>query len=83
MKEAILPFLEYALEAPETTLGTVERNTEIKVACFTLVALGWEPMRDVALGFCIERAKLEGGARAANAVDFCLRDAKGIWVSVS
>ncbi len=51
MKEAILPFLEYALKAPETTLGTVERNTEIKVAYFTLVALGWEPIRDVALGF--------------------------------
>jgi len=41
-------------------------------------ALGWNPIRDIALGFHIPRAKLDGGAKAANAADFALRDDIGL-----
>ncbi|MHC4342813.1 MAG: hypothetical protein ACYSX0_21690 [Planctomycetota bacterium] len=73
-----IELLQQALDAPDTCLGTVERNTEIKTIYFALWALGWNPVRDIALGFHIPRTKLGEGAKAAHAADFALRDSVGL-----
>lgn len=66
--------IKEALHCPEEYLGTVERNTEIKVVYPVLCALGWHPVKDIAFGFQINRHDCEKTARAANAADFVLRD---------
>lgn len=73
-----IQLLQLALDTPDTCLGTVERNTEIKIVYFALWALGWNPIRDIALGFHIPRSKLGEGAKAAHAADFALRDDVGV-----
>ena len=45
MKEQLEAVINQAFQDTGATLGTVERNTEIKVVFLTLWALGWDPIR--------------------------------------
>src|SRR3989338_11235930 len=80
MQNIYMSLIKEALRCPEDYLGTVEMNTEIKVIYFTLCALGWDPVKDIALGFQINKRnfprkdKSNKEAKAANAADFVLRD---------
>jgi len=73
-----IQLLQLALDRPDSYLGTVERNTEIKAIYFALWAIGWNPIQDIALGFHIPRSKLGDRAKAAHAADFALRDSIGL-----
>ena len=65
--------IQMALDTADDTLGKVERNCEIKIVYLTLWALGWHPIRDIALGFQVSRDKFGGQALAAKAPDFAVR----------
>lgn len=78
MRKQLEAVISQALQSHETTLGTVERNTEIKVVYLTLWALGWDPIQDIACNFHIPRTKFQdGGVKMAKAVDFAVRDSRG------
>lgn len=78
MKQQLEALLDIAFKQPGAVLGTVERNTEIKVVYLMLWALGWDPVLDIACGFHLPRDKVKGDAKAANAIDFALRDNGGL-----
>lgn len=78
MKIDRIELLDQIFANPKKYLGTIERNTEIKVVYLILQALGWNPVQDTALAFQIPRKKVGEIARAAHAVDFALRDAVGL-----
>ena len=78
MRKQLEAVISQALQNHETTLGTVERNTEIKVVYLTLWALGWDPIQDIACNFHIPRNKFQGDrVKMAKAVDFAVRDSSG------
>jgi hypothetical protein len=78
MTDTVLRDLDAVFRSPERCVGTVERNTEIKVVLPILVALGWNIAKDIALCFQIDRRKIGTGARAAHAADFALRTPRGL-----
>jgi hypothetical protein len=78
MRDHSLTILDRVLEQPVPALGSIERNTEIKLVFFTLCALGWDPVDDIAFAFQISTKNLHGTAKAAHAADFALRDDKGL-----
>jgi predicted type IV restriction endonuclease len=78
MREHLEAVITQALQNSKDTLGTIERNTEIKVVYLTLWALGWDPVSDIACNFHVHRFKFQGGsAKMAKAVDFAVRDSTG------
>jgi hypothetical protein len=77
MEEHALQIIDRVFTDPEEVLGTIERNTEIKVALFVLCALGWDVAKDMAFAFQIRRGTIDG-AKAAHAADFALRDEQGL-----
>jgi len=77
MKGHALAIVDRAITNPRDALGTIERNTEIKVVLFVLCALGWDVASDLSFAFQIKRATLDG-AKAANAADFALKDDLGL-----
>ena len=77
MKDQSLTILDRVLNNPQPVLGSVERNTEIKVVLFTLCALGWDPVSEIAFAFQIWRQKVPP-AKAAQAADFVLQDGIGL-----
>src|SRR5690349_12591541 len=76
----ILPMLDRAFQMPAEVLGTVERNTEIKIGLFTLWALGWDPVEDIACAAQIPRQKCGPTAKAAHAADFLVRDGENVCI---
>ena len=78
MKIDRIELLDQIFANPKKYLGTIERNTEIKVVYLILQALGWNTVEDIALAFQIPRKKVGEIAKAAHAVDFAVRDAVGL-----
>jgi hypothetical protein len=70
--------IQRAFDAPSTSLGTVERNTEIKVVFLMLWELGWDPVNKIATCFQIRRDSFKPPAKAALAADPALRDDFGL-----
>jgi hypothetical protein len=78
MRDHSLTIIDRVLKQPVPVLGSIERNTEIKLVLFTLCALGWDPIDDIAFAFQISTKNLHGTAKAAHAADFALRDNIGL-----
>ncbi len=75
---SLVDAIQRAFDAPETSLGTIERNTEMKVVFLMLWELGWDPVLEIAGCFQIRRESFEPASRSALAVDVALRDNLGL-----
>jgi hypothetical protein len=73
MERQLIETIDRAFREPETALGGGERNVEIKIVFLVLWALGWDPVKDVFLGFQIPKEKIGDRAEASHAADFVLR----------
>lgn len=73
-----LDVIQRIFEDAEDSLGTIERNTEVKVVFLVLWELGWDPVHEIALCFHIPRSRVRPPAKAAVAADLALRDELGL-----
>ncbi len=71
--ESRIELIQQAFNGADDHLGTVERNTEIKVVYLMLWELGWHPIREIGSCFQIDKNSVTPPADAALAADYVLR----------
>jgi len=76
----VVSIIENCFDRPEEVLGKSEDSCHIKVVFMLLWELGWDPVRQIMLGFEIPKERMGPDQQAAVVPDIVVADEKGTYL---